>query len=320
MAASYDTTTGLRALLGSSLVQDIDAGFLALATDTAALLGRAAGAMQEGVYDSGSYEVTQASGGAGPTVDVASNVGAGAFVQNDSATGQLIRYVGPTASKTTKTITTGHATLPRVDRIVLENDGDVTVVAGTATSGATLDNLTGAAAVPSNALLLADVHVPALDTTIANSQIRDRRKWARGAYTRISVTGGDYTNSGPTHVELDTTNLKPRVECSGVPIRVTLRGTAGHSSASGTVHFQLFVDGARSETNGFQNMVAGTGGRAGGILAQWDFVPAAGSHLFSPAFSGGTATGTVYASDPALQFTVEEIVRQNSRNNANTSG
>lgn len=36
MAADYDTSTGLRALKGDSLVSDIDAGFLALATDVAA--------------------------------------------------------------------------------------------------------------------------------------------------------------------------------------------------------------------------------------------------------------------------------------------
>lgn len=34
----YDTTTGLRALKGDSLVADIDAGFLALATDVSAII------------------------------------------------------------------------------------------------------------------------------------------------------------------------------------------------------------------------------------------------------------------------------------------
>ena len=37
---TYDTTTGLRALEGTNPVSDIDAGFLALAQDTAALVGQ----------------------------------------------------------------------------------------------------------------------------------------------------------------------------------------------------------------------------------------------------------------------------------------
>jgi hypothetical protein len=77
-----------------------------------------------------------------------------------------------------------HATLPRVDRVVIQildsaisGGGDSSlgakfrVIPGTPTSGATLTNLTGAAAVPSNAYLLANVLVPAAATALIAANI-----------------------------------------------------------------------------------------------------------------------------------------------------
>lgn len=80
------------------------------------------------------------------------------------------------------TFGTPHATLPRVDRVVAtvqDQDLDASgqsrwkldVVAGTPTSGATLANLSGAAAVPDNSLLLANVLLSAAATTITNDKI-----------------------------------------------------------------------------------------------------------------------------------------------------
>jgi hypothetical protein len=80
------------------------------------------------------------------------------------------------------TFTAAHGTNPRIDRVVAKAyDGLVdsgglygpklAVVAGTATGGATLANLTGAAAVPANSILLANVLIPAAATTIPNSNI-----------------------------------------------------------------------------------------------------------------------------------------------------
>lgn len=77
---------------------------------------------------------------------------------------------------------TADATKPRIDRVVvtikdssLDNSGLYAamyqVVAGVATVGATLVNLSGAAAVPANSLLLANVLIPAAATTVTTANI-----------------------------------------------------------------------------------------------------------------------------------------------------
>jgi len=78
-------------------------------------------------------------------------------------------------------------TNPRIDRIILEvldqqhsgasNVLQTRVVTGVATGGATLDNLTGAAAVPAGAILLADVLVgpTGSNPNALTANIRDRR-------------------------------------------------------------------------------------------------------------------------------------------------
>ena len=65
------------------------------------------------------------------------------------------------------------------------------VVPGTATSGATLSNLTGAAAVPNNSLLLANVLIPATSTSITDANIDTTVR------VRASVGGGNATGALP---------------------------------------------------------------------------------------------------------------------------
>ena len=80
------------------------------------------------------------------------------------------------------TFTVADGTDPRIDRVVVTiRDGNVDgganfdavfqVIAGTPTAGATLVNLLGAAAVPSNSILLANVLIGAGATTITASEI-----------------------------------------------------------------------------------------------------------------------------------------------------
>lgn len=77
-----------------------------------------------------------------------------------------------------------HATLPRIDRIAVQvrdqnvtgggdtsTDGKFRVISGTPTSGADLSNLTGAAAIPANAFLIANVLVPAAATALVAGNI-----------------------------------------------------------------------------------------------------------------------------------------------------
>jgi hypothetical protein len=75
-------------------------------------------------------------------------------------------------------------TLPRIDRLIVQirdqnvagggdtaTDGKFNVITGIPTSGATLANLNGAAAVPDNSFLIANVLVPAAATVITNTHI-----------------------------------------------------------------------------------------------------------------------------------------------------
>lgn len=83
---------------------------------------------------------------------------------------------------------TANGTNPRVDQIVARVvdfqeqrtaiSEDVIVLTGLATSGASLDNRSGAALLPANALLLADVLVPVGASGSASFVYRDRRRFA----------------------------------------------------------------------------------------------------------------------------------------------
>jgi hypothetical protein len=296
------------------------------------------GPMQEGVMHADSYEVTQRGAGANMSVDIAASTidaatGAAAYVQGDAATGQGLYSITGHTAVINEAMGAAHATLPRVDRVILEvqdhthdasgaNLVRTRVVAGTATAGATLNNLTGAAAVPASALLLADVLVGAAAASITNAVIRDRRKWARGAFLQITRTSANYTVAGASDVEIDTTNLKPRLECSGNPVIVTLSGTVQHNVATGSGTLKMFLDGVLSAgSERVQSYyVPGTPELVG---LTWVIVPAAGSHLFSPAWNNTAGSGlvTFFANaGQALSLTIEEVVRQNTANNASTSG
>lgn len=290
--------------------------------------------LQEGVMEATSYEVTQRGAGANLSVDIAANAtpaanGVAAYVQGDAVTGQSLYPVPAHTAVINEAITAAHATLPRVDRVILEmqdqtHDGSgayaarTRVVTGTATAGATLDNLTGAAAVPSSALLLADVLIAATDTAIGNTEIRDRRKWARGALFAASRTAGNVTSSSATPAAVDSTNLNPRIECSGSPMRVTVTSAVAHSSALGEVYLGVAVDGVVQSATHF---TPDTANEFTPISGTWVITPAAGSHKIAPFWAAGIATGTLEANASApFHFTLMEIVRQNTANNATTSG
>ena len=141
-----------------------------------------------GVLSLADFQVTQKAAGANMSADV---LGGYAWVlqQSNNAPRQVMNRNtsnsgtpgSPTADWLT-TFTAAHATLPRIDRVVVtirdgladggaNYDAVFQVVPGTATAGATLVNLTGAAAVPANSMLLANVLVPAAATTITTANI-----------------------------------------------------------------------------------------------------------------------------------------------------
>jgi microcystin-dependent protein len=156
-----------------------------------------------GVIGAADLAVTQKFSGANLSVDVDNGAALVAFTSPTAGgTRQTKLTGGPSNSGTPgapgsdwlTTFTTPHGSLPRVDRVVLtiqDSNFDASgqyravlrVIAGTATSGATLTNLSGAAAVPVNSLLLANVLVAAGATSISNAQISDQR-------VRANVGGG----------------------------------------------------------------------------------------------------------------------------------
>lgn len=131
----------------------------------------------EGLRTIADLQVAQRAAGANMSVDVSAGT---ALFQDDHATGG--GFYGYTLATTTNfAVTSAHASLPRIDRVVVKlldqflgdasNAISVTVIAGTPTAGATLSNLTGAAAVPSSSLLLANILVPAASSSVTTANI-----------------------------------------------------------------------------------------------------------------------------------------------------
>jgi len=96
--------------------------------------------------------------------------------------------------------TAAHATNPRVDRVALRlrdafhgdaaNDWTFVILTGTATAGATLANLTGAAAVPANHLLLANILIPANATSVITANIDTTVRRLATDYAYGEFSGG----------------------------------------------------------------------------------------------------------------------------------
>lgn len=146
-----------------------------------------AGPLGEGVE--GYEDLRVKPGAAVTTVDVQAGVG---YVRGDGLTDQGLYRVRNDATKNSANFSAGgmaapHATKPRLDQIcarVYDTDVDgsgshkwvLVVVAGTAATGATLDNREGAATLPESTMLLADVLVPAgAAKALEAGDIRDRR-------------------------------------------------------------------------------------------------------------------------------------------------
>lgn len=341
-------TTTLSPSVGAGIAftqqgQGTSPGFSALDLRRSDSLG-----LQEGVYNASDFMVVQRGAGANMSVDIGMPAGGFACVQGDTISGQGLYTIPVHSATINESIAAADATNPRVDQIILEvldsvhdgsggNRAQTRVLTGTATAGATLNNRTGAVALPGNALLLADVLVGATATSITNTVIRDRRKWARGAMWRgrrsTSLTGP----VGTTGYADDTTNLQARVECSGVPVRVTLecaqvRNAVAASGGNGLTLIELWDDGSGTDAvavdssavslPGFSYETASAGDPAqAGAVAQWTFTPSSGSHRYRMRIKNNSTTASAQAILTAdIYMMVEEIVRQNSANNATTTG
>lgn len=229
------------------------------------------------------------------------------------------------------------AVASRLDQIIVRLSGvwgavpTVELLQGGDVAGVTLDNRTGAAALPAGCLRLADLN-PA--TGLANqAAIRDRRPWARGARVRIvrnanAAAGNDYSTSSGSYSSVDATNLSPRLECSGTLLRARLSAIPFAGGASGHA-IAPKMDGAVNADQASQNLypnqiVSATQGGFGGgrQIFEWEWsAPTPGSHVIALAFASDainnpfTLAARAQGTGCALIFTVEEELRPSNTNN-----
>lgn len=176
------------------------------------------------------WRVMQRQSGAGMAVDIGKS-GVGemvAWIRGSTRDAQGVYRVdnilrsAPTTSTFLSQITvdvpTAHATLPRIDIVVLRlldvdhqggsvNKARVHVIQGTATSGATLNNRNGAAAVPADAIHLADILVPGGSSSVVTGNIRDRRQFPRPGVVPPLLTAADIVAMMPPPANIDLRGL-----------------------------------------------------------------------------------------------------------------
>ncbi len=175
------------------------------------------------------------------------------------------------------TIGTADATKPRIDQIVIrvfdhEMDASnkwearVQVIPGTATTGATLDNRTGAANLTTltegskSVLLLADVLVPAGATVLDAAKVRDQRMVIGGVwtpYTPLAIVGW----GTPDYSRFQFRYNAPK----GLDIKFYVEGTSNNSYTSFLIpspyyaHLGSSVYPIQSAIYAIDNSVAGVG-------------------------------------------------------------
>jgi hypothetical protein len=258
----------------------------------------------EGIVSAGDLLVAQRAAGANMSVDVSAGR---ALIQGDLITQQGMYFAYNDGTVNVTGFSAANATNPRIDRVCLRvrdafhgdaaNDVAFVIVTGTATSGATLSNLTGAAAVPASHLLLANILIPATATTIttANIDATVRPTLALvGATTELGyqVYSSDQTTTSTTYVDLFTFAA---ATFQGVKhyLQITIPNLR-HSATNGSVSFQ-FMEGASPVGNPiqFDLETAGSGKTA---VALVPFTPSGGPHTYKLQWKITSAgTGTIKA-------------------------
>lgn len=272
-------------------------------------------ALQEGVVGSGDFKVTQNTGS-----NMQANVAAGfAWIAVDTGTRNGLSHAVSDATATL-TVTGSNGTNPRVDQVILRyNDTQVPtgagniptleVLAGTATAGATLDNRTNAAALPADAIRLADILVPAASTAVTNANIRDRRPWARGARWSANYTAGSFA-PGATFGTIAAA-FGPRIECAGGEMMLTCGLTYNAAATARVLSVRVTVDGTAVAQ---RDMTAPVSGYAS-INLNEPYTPAAGSHVFAFQVTTASTDGTILATaTQPITASITETARPNANN------
>jgi hypothetical protein len=289
-------------------------------------------AVQEGVLAAGDYKV---SAGAGMSVNVAAG---DALVAMDTGTKNGLYWQENDAAIAGVVVPPSHATLPRIDQVLLQvRDPNVVgafdtpqlfVLQGVPTAGATLDNRNGAIALPGDHLRLADVLVPAASGSVSAGNVRDRRRWARGAHTYVTDAATGTFTVTPAGVFTEITVPKFRIELTGVPVDIEIIGAAAaNAGAAGAVNAILikpFLNGSEinaGETlppaSGLFSQPAGAGAFFGFHSRHLISAPGSGSYLVSAGVSALDTSATVQVGRNALsplRLIVRELVRQDANN------
>jgi hypothetical protein len=288
-----------------------------------ALLLEGGGGLQEGVLGAGDLKGSQRAAGANLSADVA--VGA-AWVTIDTGARNGATHIYNDAVFNAGPFSAGHATLPRIDQVILRyndsaiptgsgNTPTIEVLTGTATSGATLDNRLGATALPNDCVRLCDVLMPAVASSVTTANIRDRRPWARGfAAVGSGFGSGNFTTTNTTFTSLQAGLFDGRVECSGAVLDIDFNATVTHSVAGGTVFLALLIDGGAAANQATANSPVAGGQET--LHLQHSVALTAGSHMFTWQWMvAGAGTGTMLnTGGPIPMSRFRETVRQNAFN------
>lgn len=204
-----------------------------------------------GVVAGGDLAVTT---GAGMTVSVA----AGQAMIRGTQQGDQGVYVGSNDAAVSITISAADATNPRKDLIVFRvrdaeygisgDNGVLEATAGTPTGGLTAGNATGRPTPPENALVLAEVFVPAGAGSSASFTVTDLRTRAStlgGVHVCTSTTRPNPVASGKVIYETDSKNLLVYDGTNWTPAKNVHGGTLGYAqrtTSAGPDPFSTITD------------------------------------------------------------------------------
>ena len=279
--------------------------------------------MQQGVHAAADFKVTPGSG-------LQLNWAQGAALIGDpggivSAFTHLIPvFVSPGSTVTIAANSSGN---PRIDQIILTLTGygvgaaTVSVLQGTASAGATLDNRTGAAALPSGAIRLADILMPNgfAGPFVQTTHIRDRRPWARGLHVIFPFESGaaHTTNTGVTAIINSAMKQRAEIQSGIVEARFSI-GNVSASAAGMQAGWDLYVDGVPYGSSYRHITLIPTAGSAMAAEMSWMVTGlSAGSHTFDVQWhvAGGVGTITLQRVSPFIPtWTLREHVLQNGSN------
>lgn len=281
---------------------------------------------QEGATTPGAWKVHQRAAGANLQLEVDAQLGH-FLVQGDDVLFQGLYLVPALATKATLDLANApDATNPRVDSVVLEAIDDehvhtgitrarLKVISGTPTAGANVADspayIASRPALPNSTARLADFIVGAAAGSITDANIRDRRAWANGAfYAHEGDTSNiDVSSAANAWIDLDATNMKPRLETSGgvLVVRFDAYVEATATGSANQVMFRVTVDGVEKGVRLFD--INDSNHRKGCSL-EWKVTGiAAGSHVVAMQVgrTGAQSTPRIFGlSGRHRYFSVEE--------------